>query len=351
MNSNVYLKWMAENTETDWSNDSAVLTELDVALGAGATGCTSNPPLTFQTLMHSSEIFDQELLQRAAGLDGDQRAVALIQVVVSKISDKLLTCYESSNGQRGYIRAQVQPSLSDDAEKMLEMGKKFASWAPNVKVKIPGTAAGMTVLEELAALGIPTNPTVCVSISQMIAAAEANDRGAKRALRAGIEPAHSTSALVIGRLQDYLKALAQSRDVQITDLDLEWAVLSVAKRCYRLFKERGYGQTIMPAAFRSAMQVAQLVGSDTEMTIHPKIQQAVAEADEQGHIQRNRAIDDFVDDDAVERVRRSLPEFSLAYEENALTVEDFDTFGATTLTLENFDTTGWKKLRDYKVTR
>ena len=45
-----YLKWMAENTDTDWCNDSAIAAEIDAAMASGAVGCTTNPPLTFQVL-------------------------------------------------------------------------------------------------------------------------------------------------------------------------------------------------------------------------------------------------------------------------------------------------------------
>ena len=79
---------------------------------------------------------------------------------------------------------------------MLAMGKTIASFGKNVMVKIPGTKAGVWVLEELAALGIPTNPTVCVSLPQVIATAEAYARGCERAVKAGLKPAESTTALV-----------------------------------------------------------------------------------------------------------------------------------------------------------
>lgn len=339
-----YLKWMAENTDTQWCNDSAIIEEINSALDSGATGCTSNPPLTYITLTQAPEIFSEELAKISASVTGDNKVVELIGVVVRHISKMLYEMYEKSEGRYGYIRAQVQPGLSADANAMLKMGKTFASWGKNIMVKIPGTAAGIWVLEELAAMGIPTTPTVCVTVSQIVAAAEAYERGVKRAIEAGIKPAPSTAAIVMGRLQDYLTSLNKERNTDLSGYDLECAALAVTKRCYQIFAERGYKQVLMPAAFRCARQVEQMVGSKVVMTIHPKIQEEVIKAEAEGTIRRELAIDNPVDPEAIKRVNRELPEFTLAYEPNAIAVKDFDAYRGTIMTLEGFDVTGWQKL-------
>ena len=351
MKEHKFLKWMSDNTRSRWCNDSAIPGEIESALASGAIGCTSNPPLTYQVLSTLPEEFAEDVAQIPTGIEGDAKVVELIGVVVRRISARLMNIFEESNGEYGYIRAQVQPSLSSNAEGMLEMGKTFASWAKNIKVKIPGSAAGMWVLEELAALGIPTNPTVNPTISQMVAAAEAHERGVKRATAAGIQPAHSTSAFVLGRLQDYLVAVNDERGVGLTTYELECATLAATKRCCRLFEKRGYRQIVMPAAFRCARHVTELAGSHTIMTIHPKIQDMVIEADESGEVPRTLTIDNPVDEDAVNRVARALPEFVQAFEPDALTIEEFDSYGGTTMTLNNFDVTGWQKLKTYEVQR
>jgi transaldolase len=153
----------------------------------------------------------------------------------------------------------------------------------------------------------------------------------------------------MGRLQDYLTVLNDERSVGLTTYELECAVLAAAKRCYRLFEERGYRQIIMPAAFRCARQVTELAGSKTVMTIHPKIQDLVIEADTAGQAKRERTIDNPVDPGAVDRVLRGLPEFGMAYEPNGLDQKDFDAFGATVMTLDGFNVTGWQKLKTYQA--
>jgi transaldolase len=344
MKENTFLDWMAKNTDTQWCNDSAMVSEIKAALEIGAIGVTSNPPLSYQTLTETPEIFEEEVAKIPANATGDDRVVELLSVVVKHVSKMLYDMYEASNGERGYIRAQVKPLDSADAEAMLKMGKTFASWGKNVMVKIPATSAGMWVLEELAALGIPTNPTVCVSVPQILAAAEAHERGVKRAIAAGIKPAPSTAAMVMGRLQDYFAVINKERNTELSTYDLECAALAVTKRAYQICKERGYKTVLMPAAFRSARQVEQMVGSNVVMTIHPKIQAAIVNAEKEGNIRREIAIDNPVDPEALKRVAKALPEFTQAYEPNGIAVNDFDSFGATVMTLKGFDETGWQKL-------
>jgi transaldolase len=99
----------------------------------------------------------------------------------------------------------------------------------------------------------------------------------------------------------------------------------------------------MPAAFRCVRQVAEISGGMFEMTIHPKIQDLLIEADKKGEIKREKRIDAPVDDAAVERVVRVLPEFGKAYEPEGLSIDEFDVYGGVTMTLNGFDK-GWQQL-------
>jgi transaldolase len=340
-----YLSWMAKNTPTQWCNDSALMTDIEAALASGAIGCTSNPPLTHEALTVEPRLYADGVAAIPATAVGDDRIVELLGVVVRNIARRLHGLYEKSGGVHGYVRSQVQPKKSDNGAAMLRQGLKIAGWGDNVMVKIPGTRSGIQVLEELAASGIPTTPTVCVSVSQILAVAEANERGIARARAAGLKPAQSTAAIVMGRLQDYLTSINNERGAGVATADLELAALAVAKRCYAIMKQRGYAQVLMPAAFRAPHQVAGLIGAAVHMTIHPKIQAALVKAEAEGTIARRVSIDDPVDADAIARVAAALPEFVLAYEPEALRPEDFDAFGATVMTLDGFDRTGWQKLQ------
>jgi transaldolase len=338
---------MAAETKTHWNNDSAIDSQVDAAVAQGAIGVTTNPPLSYEALTTEPAVYGEKLAAINKNLPDNEFAFQAMTLVAGHFSQRFMKLHDEKGGFYGCVRAQVAPNLRADAKGMLEYGKRIAAIGKNMMVKIPGSTAGIGVLEELAALGIPTNPTVVVTVPQAIAAAEAFERGRERAKKAGLSPAWSSCAIVMGRTQDYLASLNKERNLSISTTDLEWAALAIVKRSYRIFKERGYHSPVMPAAFRSPIQVEQLVGGEFYETIHPKIQAELAEADKNGTVKRQIFIDAPVDEDAVKRVSAKLPEFVAAYEPNGLTLEQFDSYGATTMTLDGFDQ-GWQKLVSLK---
>lgn len=74
------------------------------------------------------------------------------------------------NGPDSSVSAEV---LSEDAESMIEEGRIKASWAPNVAVKIPATAAGLEAISTLSKEKIKINMTLCFSVNQAILGARA----------------------------------------------------------------------------------------------------------------------------------------------------------------------------------
>ena len=69
------------------------------------------------------------------------------------------------SGPDSSVSAEV---LSEDAESMIEEGRIKASWAPNVAVKIPSTAAGLEAISALSKEKIKVNMTLCFSVNQAL---------------------------------------------------------------------------------------------------------------------------------------------------------------------------------------
>ena len=344
MSESTYLKWMADNTDTRWCNDSALKKDYMKARENGAVGCTTNPPLSYEALSTETEGFTARMEEARSKYSGREKVLEYFRILVPTIAKEFLPIYERSNGKTGFVRSQVEPRLSGDGEAMLTMGKTISTFCKNVMVKIPGTNAGVQVLEELAALGINTTPTVCVSVPQLIAVAQAHERGIARAKKAGLPVPVSTGAFVMGRLQDYLAVLNTERGNPVSTSDLETAVLAAVKRTHEIFRKEGYSQVIMGAAFRCARQVSELAGGLFEHTIHPRVQEMIIQAYKNGEIKPEKRIDAPVDEAAVDRVLKAFPEFRKAYEPDGMKVEEFDSFGGVIMTLDGFDKTGWQKL-------
>ena len=63
--------------------------------------------------------------------------------------------------------------LAEDAAGMIKEARVKASWAPNVTIKIPSTAAGLQAISTLTKEGIETNMTLCFSLNQALLGAQA----------------------------------------------------------------------------------------------------------------------------------------------------------------------------------
>jgi len=71
---------------------------------------------------------------------------------------------------KGPVSAEV---VSEDAEGMIEEGRKFSKWHSNVYVKVPMTADGLMACKKLSSEGIRVNVTLIFSANQALLAAKA----------------------------------------------------------------------------------------------------------------------------------------------------------------------------------
>ena len=275
----------------------------------------------------------------ATAKDPSAKAEALVRHVVTQGAQTLMPIFRSSGGELGHICAQVDPAKAGDRKIMLEMGRRFASWAPNVSVKLPATSAGLAVLEELAADGIPVTGTVSFTLPQLLAIAEAHARGARRAVASGLRPAPCNAVLMIGRIDDYLQDVAADNGAAASPADIRQAGLAIAKRCYEIFQQRGYAAKLCIAALRGTYHATGMAGADVVLSIHPKYQKELMGTD----TPKEEAYARSVAADVLERLLE-LGEFRCAYEPLGLRPQEFITYGATQRTLAQFSETGWKPL-------
>ena len=339
-----YLSWLVENTPTTWWHDSGDPEELRQALSCGASGVTTNPLLTHQALRSNPEAWAAVLSALPGNLPKDEQAEALMRCVAVNAAEMLKPVYYETHGAQGYVCAQVNPSKAADRGSMLSMAQRFGRWAPNVTVKLPGTSAGLDVLEDCIADGISCTVTVSFTVSQTIAIAERYRLGARRAERVGKTPPPCFSVLMIGRLDDYVRDVALDCGSAVTESDIRQAGLAVTKRSYRIYEERGYGPRLLVAALRGPYHMAGLAGGELTMSVHPKIQDMLANAD----LPRESGIDADVAPEAIERLM-TLPDFVRAFEPDGMQPQDFISYGLTQRTLSQFVESGWAMLESMRL--
>jgi transaldolase len=338
-----YLDWVVEKTDTQWWHDSAEAAELDLGLKRGATGVTTNPVLASAALIKDRELWAaaiRPILDRH--LPAEEKAEALTQLAAMNAADLLRPPFDASGGQTGFVCAQVNPARAGDRERMYAMAKRFHAWAPNIAVKLPATLAGLDVLEDCAAEGITTTLTVSFTVPQAVAIAERHRDGIARAKAAGIAPGKCFAVIMIGRLDDYLREVAQDAKAIVSESDICQAGLAVTKRAYSLYTERGYEAVLLVAALRGTYHLTDLAGAKLLMSIHPNYQEPFVTRE----FPREIGIDRPVPGDVVERLRQ-LPDFVRAYEPDGMRPSEFISYGLTQRTLAQF-TEAWKQLESYR---
>ena len=176
-----YLRWLVADTLTRWWRDSGDPDELDQGLAHGASGFTTNPVLTSRALHAQPAYWRGRVGLLPPELDGDGKVERLMRTVAVPAAHKLEPQYRASNGDVGYVCAQVDPTKAGGRETMLAMARRFRGWAPNIAVKPPVTAAGLDLLEDCVAKGITITATVSFTVPQVVAIAERHRAGAARA--------------------------------------------------------------------------------------------------------------------------------------------------------------------------
>ena len=190
-----------------------------------------------------------------------------------------LAALRGSGPYAGYVCAQTNPCRPGDTEGMIATAKHYASMAENIVIKFPATRGGLEAIEACAAEGLNVAATVSFTVPQVLAMAEAYQRGRDRAVANGVKPGIGIAVLMVGRLDDYLRDVMNDTRAQATEADIIWAGTAAIKRAYGIFKEEGYSCVLMPAGCRGGYHISALAGADMVMSIAPGIASALAAED------------------------------------------------------------------------
>jgi transaldolase len=328
---------MTQTTATCLWNDSASIQELTYSMEHGAVGATCNPVIVVGVLKKEMPLWKDrilELLKERPGATEEEIGWQLVREISAKSASLLRPIFDAQRGRNGRLSIQTDPRLFRNARAIVEQAEEFNRIAPNMIVKIPATSAGIPAIEEATYRGISINATVSFTLPQCIAVAEAVERGLKRREKEGkdIATMGPVCTIMVGRLDDWLKVIAEKENITIEPGYLEWAGVAVFKKAYKLFRERGYRLRLLSAAFRNHMHWSEFIGGDVVISPPYSWQVRFNASD----VQVRPRIDEPVDPKIVGELTKKFAEFRRASEENGMTLEEFDTFGATRRTLRQF---------------
>lgn len=325
-----------QGTPTALWNDSSDLNELRQSISFGAVGATCNPVIAYTTIAKYPEIWTERIRAIAdehptwGESEIGWQAVKDMSIEAAKL---LEPTFEKEKGRNGRLSMQTDPRFHRDAKALADQAEEFHNLAPNIVVKVPATKTGIEAIEEATYRGVSMNVTVSFSVPQAVRSAEAIERGLKRREAEGlpVDTMGPVVTIMVGRLDDWLKHVVARDGIFIDNSALEWAGIAAFKKAYAIFQERGFRSRLLSAAFRNVNQWAEFQGGDVVVSPPFKWQKIINDSDYK-FVPR---MDHAVEEKYLEQLRR-IPDFNRAYEEDGMTIEEFDDFGPTRKTLRQF---------------
>ena len=324
-------------TATDIWNDSCAIDDLEYAISYGAVGATANPTIVTDVWKKDPAHW-RDRVQSLAAERPTATEVELAWAIVDEMSKAgarlLIPAFEAQAGRQGRLSTQTDPTFYRSADRMLAQGLAFDKLAPNIIVKFPATSAGLDAMEEATARGVSVNTTVCFSVAQAVAAAEAIERGLRRRTAEGQpnERMGPVVTIMMGRIEDWLRLQTERDGIVADPAALPWSGVAVFKRAYQLFQERGYTARLLGAAIRHHYHWSELIGGDVVITMPSSWQKRFNASS----IEVRPRMDNPVDPAIVAELLAHYPDFARAYEPDGLRRDEFDAFPPTARTIRAF---------------
>ena len=284
----------AEQDQSPWIDfiDRELITsgKLERMVTDGIRGLTSNPTIFAKAVATGQ--YD-ELVRREIDAGDDARQI-YEEIAVSDVGDAadvLRRVYDAADGADGFASIEVEPDLSEDADRTLARAREL--WGrlerPNVFIKIPATEAGIPAIEDAIAEGININVTLMFSVDIYRRVARAYVAGLRRRLEAGgdISRVASVASFFVSRVDTKVdKVLEEIGSDEALALRGRAAIAN-AKLAYEAFGEIFHGDEFADLAaagarvqrclwaststknpsYRDVLYVEELIGPETVDTM------------------------------------------------------------------------------------
>ena len=322
---------------TDFWNDSCSVEELAYAIDHGAVGATSNPTIVEQVLNQERHLWEgriYELIAENPTWSDEDVMSKIFEEIALKGAELLLPVFERENGMKGRLSIQTNPSYYRNVDAMVEQAVRYASLAPNMQVKLPATSQGIAAMEEATYRGVNVNATVSFTVAQAVAIGEAIDRGLARREAEGLATDDMTpvTTIMVGRTDDWIQIVTKRDGIIVSPQYLPWAGVAVFKKALEIYQERGFRSRLLAAAYRSHLHWSELIGGDVVLTV-PSGWQKLFNSSE---VEVKDRINEPVDPEIIAELYNRIPDFRKAYDVDGMSIEEFDTYGATVRTLRGF---------------
>ena len=320
MNAN-YFGRIREQTQTRlWINNPTV-PEIQLSIAHGAVACTTNPTFGANMLRRDRDYALGVVDQCLGESDNDSVVADLVQQrLATRVLEGFRPVYEQTRGTLGFVSIQGDPYGDTNAEHIIHEARRYTLLAPNFIAKIPVTAAGLEAMGVLLAEGMPVIATEIFALAQMVESCELYRRVCAKS---GVEPAFFVTHIT-GIFDEYLKReLVDTLRIKVAPGMLAQAGLALARKQYRLFKERGYGGYLLGGGARGPQHFTGLVGGEWHITINWSTAEEILALDPP--VENTVAIETA--GEVVDELCAKLPDFRRAWDVDGLTVSQFKDYG------------------------
>ena len=286
--------------------------DLSASVDAGAVSGTTNPTYGSVLLRREPE-YVEPIIDEVAAVESNPYKAAdeVYQRITRRFMEGFLPQWESSGGQWGFVTMQDDPRLDEDPDLIVDAALRHREVAPNYLAKIPVIESGMEAMRRLVGLNIPMCATECFAVSQAVAMCEVYEKAADAT---GNTPPFFITHIT-GVLDDDLSEWVAENEIDLPPELVRMAGSIVARRQYKVIKERGYRTVFLGGGVRGTHHYTEFVGGDAHITMNWSTFDEL--------IQEDGPVVDrihFADDPAdVAELRAKIPRFATAYDDDGLT--------------------------------
>jgi transaldolase len=310
--------------------------EVRLAIAQGAENCTTNPAYVSK-LFQSDKEYITSVIDGIIKEEGDIEKVAhLVYRTASKrLMDMFSPIYEKSGGTAGFVTMQDDPRADEDINSAIACIMKNRRLAKNYMAKIPVISIGIEAIEFCVEENIPICATEVFAVSQAVHICEKYEEAA---VRTGNRPPFFVTHIT-GIYDEYLGKIVKRKNISISPEVLSQAGLTIARKEYKLLKERNYNVVMLGGGARRMEHLTGIMGGDAHVTVNWSTVQEVMDSD----IEFGNNIGVATSESVIAELRAKLPDFAKAYDEDGLSLNEFAEFGPVQL-FRNAFLKGWHQL-------
>jgi len=332
-----YIQRVIRDTPTRLWINNPTGDDLEKAVATGAICGTSNPSYCSKLLQREPEYIRKiidTVIQEIE--DEDAAADVIYQRATARFMNAFLSIYEKSGGRQGFVTMQDNPEKDEDSQAIVDATVRHSRVGRNYMAKIPVIEPGMEAMAILVERNVPICATECFSIAQTVSMCELYEHISKRC---GKSPPFFITHIT-GIFDEEIRAYVEREKIDIDPSILVQAGCIVARKEYRILKERGYRTTLLGGGARGLHHFTEFVGGDIHVTLNWSTIEDLIRSDRSV----TRRIDIETPEEIIEELSEKLPDFKRAYYEDGLKPPEYKNF-APLQRFRNSFLKGWAHLR------